>query len=174
MNANITSKQNEPFQILDHCDTASWITSWKRLSQLAKKVVFQAVKHQKNGFTLNPSLGTCLALGPNTNTKIFVVSVAGHELRLDHIPTEVEVLNWLVECEEILSRDRMFIGFWTFEGKFYLDISVLIRGKNAALNFARANDQQAIFHPASGESIPVSTTERIYIHDKPLEPVFGN
>lgn len=152
-----------------------------KVSALARIITQEVIMQHPDGFTFNPRKNVCLPLGLNTNPDIYVASIAGHELRLPGSPTEEEVAGWLHHRLDLLSCKGKFIGGWPFNAEHYLDVSVLVRGEQNAFAFARANHQRAIFHPATGQSIPVETvfsaplvTAQLVkgtIHDQPLEAV---
>lgn len=133
---------------------------------LAHAIAHQVIPSNPDGFTFNPRLNQCLALGPNTNPDLYVVSLHAHEERMADTPTERDLFRWILGRLDLLRLENHYIGGWFHEGYFYLDISVLIRGEAAAMAFGRANQQKAIFHPATGRTIGVKPTI-------PSEPVQG-
>jgi len=128
------------------------------IHNLAQYLADTVIPTRPQGFTFNPRNKLCLPLGRHTNPDIYVASIAGHELRLPRIPTVQEVIGWLLHRLALLRRQGIYLGFWTYDAEFYLDLSVLIRGKAAALAFARANFQHSIYHPATDRSLPVDYT----------------
>jgi len=164
MQANATSKPSECLvscggQIVQptitYCEkTPAGDQGW--VSQLTHIISNHVIPQNHAGFTFDPRLNQCLALGPNTNPETYVVSIAGHELKSPGTPTELDLSRWILERLELLCREGNYIGGWPHHGGLCLDISVLIRGKAAAMTFGWANRQEAIYHPASGRSLKVS------------------
>ena len=130
-----------------------------RAKALAQIISRKVIPYNTKGFTFDPRLERCLALGPNTNPAIFVVSMAGHEQKVPRIPTEGDLTWWIFARLELLRSEGKYIGGWPYLGDYYLDISVLVRGRAAAMAFAVANGQRAVYHPASGGSEDVKPDE---------------
>ena len=110
------------------------------------KTLSAAIK--KGGFTYSLSLGNLAnepfwAVGLNKNTeKVF-----------DSPPTTADIEAYILSNRGELfsaSYDRV-LGGWEHKGKYYLDVSVVIRKDNplntleGVLTYAKANDQIAIF-----------------------------
>jgi hypothetical protein len=126
---------------------------WAR--QLAQAIADQVIPKSPPGFTFNPRLNRCLALGPNTDPAVYIVSLEGHQLRLPRIPAEEDLALWTSGQWASLLCEGNYIGGWPWHADYFLDVSVLIRGKAAAKLFAWANHQFAIYHPATGKSYSV-------------------
>lgn len=103
------------------------------------------------GFTIDP----LIIQTPVFNKSTFIVSLKDYEQRFYKMPELAEVVNWLSLHNFILSRPGHYIGGWRDNGIYFLDISIPVNGKVAALKTAYANQQVAIYHPFSGQSIYV-------------------
>lgn len=129
----------------------------KWVCHLAQKIASQIIPQNPSGFTFDPLLDKCLALGRNTNSEIYVVSINGHEQRLPRIPTELDLSRWIAGQLQLLLRLGNFIGGWPYLGEYFLDVSVLVRGRSNAESFAQANEQFNIYHPATDQCLSVQT-----------------
>lgn len=80
-----------------------------------------------------------------------------HELTLDHPPTEAEIQKYLEQKRAVLASDpRNRFGSWrTDDGRHVLDVSRHVTDAAEAQRLGRANDQEAYFDVAKGESVPV-------------------
>jgi len=125
---------------------------------LAKTIVARVMPNNPGGWTFDPRRGQGVNFGPNTDNSLYVVSVARHELQLPEPPDENTLRCWVRQRLELLRRPGYFVGGWPNDGKFFLDVSLVIQGLDSALRFARANQQLAMFHPQSNQSIRLLST----------------
>ena len=102
------------------------------------------------GATLTPSLD-------NANIKKgYMVSLNGYET----ITTIKELTSEaLTEYKHIAEQQGGYIGLWLDDNKLYIDISIKVDNFIKALYTARMNQQLAIYHNQSGESIYLKKNE---------------
>jgi hypothetical protein len=123
---------------------------------LARAIAAYVIPNNPNGWTFDPRLCQCVKFGPSSDRALYVVSVAHHELQLSQPPDEETLREWIGGRLELLRRPGYFVGGWTYPGKFFLDVSLLVPGLDAAQELARLNLQLAVFHPQTNQSIPVA------------------
>jgi hypothetical protein len=119
----------------------------------AKMITFQDLADQANengGFTYNPTADTM----PETG---FAVSIFKNlEVKLDHNQLSAfDIVNYMTRNMTTLKNTSACLGGWKNEGRWYLDISVVVGTKAEALTLAKENNQLAIFDLGRGESIAV-------------------
>ena len=118
-------------------------------NKLADYIANIVIPKNPNGFTIDPAtLQT-----PAFPRSVFLVSRKECERRFHTRPGLKDVADWIRQNSEVLWRPGHYIGGWRDEGIFFLDVTLSIRGMFAALNAAYANQQLAIYHPFSGESL---------------------
>lgn len=165
MQTKILSKYKKDFISQDLGIVKSPVTSagiikpgtHKWVCRLAQKIASQIIPQNPSGFTFDPLLDTCLALGRNTNPEIYVVSLKGHEPPFPRIPNKLDVSRWIAGQLPLLLHQGNYIGGWPDLGEYFLDVSVLVRGKSNAESFACANEQRKIYHPATDQYLSVQT-----------------
>jgi hypothetical protein len=108
-----------------------------------------------DGFTICPVKRSRLNVDSGTDYDSYIASVHGYEWRFGRYPTTEEFLAWIVMAFSELSVSGSYVGGWWHEGKFILDVSRLINGKDAAHKFALNNRQNYIYHPATKTEIRV-------------------
>ncbi len=118
------------------------------------------------GFTFCPRTWRLLPNGQEASPELYAVSIRGHGLPFDGIPAEREIWRWLRQAMGLLARPGHFIGGWKQGSLFYLDVTCVVLGEEAALAFARANYQQTIYHFATGKEI--------LVNDPILRPATGS
>lgn len=85
----------------------------------------------------------------------YMVSILGYERRFEYNDTE-DINNYILDLQnKIGSKKGYFIGFWTYENKLYVDLSINIIDKCDALEFGRKNKQIAIYEVLTGANIPL-------------------
>lgn len=104
------------------------------------------------GFTLDPDTGE-----PVGRVPLWAVSLEQFGLRLDHPPTRDELMLFLSQRASVLrlrrGRRRYFGGWAEAPDAFWLDVTVLIANREAALAFARKNRQRVVTNLATGEEV---------------------
>jgi hypothetical protein len=67
-----------------------------------------------------------------------------------------DVLEFLLRQADTLALPGRVFGGWRdpFDGRIYLDVSILVEDREQALALAREHDQLAVFDFWTGESIP--------------------
>lgn len=103
-------------------------------------------------------------------TRGFMVSLQGCEAVYNLAALDAkELLFYTISHAARLKRHNAFFGGWLDGGKVYLDISVNIKSRAAALELAAKNNQLAIYDLESEDSIyleelqPVQKREEVYI-----------
>ncbi len=123
---------------------------------LARAIVADVMPNNPDGWTFDPRLCQRVKFGPSSDRDLYVVSVANHELRLLQLPDEKTLEGWVRGRLELLRRPGYFIGGWSYASQFFLDVSLLVPGLDAAQELGRLNRQLRIFHPQTNQSIPVA------------------
>ncbi len=110
------------------------------------------------GQTFDPRL----LLIPAFPRDAYTVALKGHELKLSKIPSVEKVAQWLSKRNRsiLICCSGNYIGYWYNDDNsmYYLDISVLVWGRENALKLARQNKQLYIYHPFTNTPIPVEST----------------
>lgn len=116
--------------------------------QLANRAV--ALLEEDGGFTLSVSLG-----GSLKGTHLWAVGVDKQSEKVFEGPiTATEILDYITDHQAPLSGDcRLALGGWRDGSRTVLDVVVLIENREHALAYARAHDQEAIYHLATGETL---------------------
>lgn len=73
--------------------------------------------------------------------------------------SDKDVREFIKNNRRALSDPDNKVGAWESDGKVYLDISRVIKDKDAAIKEAAANEQLAIYDLKAGEEIPVGTID---------------
>ena len=112
--------------------------------------------------TLRDGGGTFTPYGqPVKHQTGYMVSVKGEEEVLD-LPTTVDATTLVVSRISRKSfrikagRSGHYLGTWIDQGKLYLDRSVWVEDRAAALQMGRNNDQLAIWDCAAGAAISLA------------------
>lgn len=88
------------------------------------------------------------------NPKVgYMVAISGHERIIENVTNEKQlqylIADYLKDKAIILvsgiTDNNKFIGTWINEGKLYLDVSVNIADKDAAIALAKSSNQLAIW-----------------------------
>lgn len=92
-----------------------------------------------------------------THTTGFYVSLHGFETRVPAIrmSTPYVVSEYCKRHAFELSIPGNYLGIWTDDGTTYLDVTLHVKGRQDALDLARANKQRAIWDIANGTTIDV-------------------
>jgi hypothetical protein len=103
------------------------------------------------------------ATGQRANIRTgYMVSMKGRELQLDTPATDDQrtIARWVLasRVEEMVRdwRQGAYLGTWIDQGRLYIDHSVWVEDRAAALQMGRNNDQLAIWDCAAGASIPLA------------------
>jgi hypothetical protein len=86
----------------------------------------------------------------------YYVSLKGHARIFKEPPTDTELMAYVTDNLESLKRPGHFLGGWRGNGRYYLDVTVPVHGKNRALEIAAENDQDAIWDAFAGQPIQVA------------------
>jgi hypothetical protein len=105
------------------------------------------------GFTVNtetcefPTTGYALSIDPEHT-----------ETLNDAYPTVGDLLGYVFDHEEILSREGKFFGGWvdTEDGTLYLDVVTLVEDKDTAISWAKRHKELAVFDLSAGTEIRVT------------------
>ena len=85
----------------------------------------------------------------------YMVSILGYEKTFEFKDTE-GINDYVKNLQgKIGSKKDYFIGFWTYENKLYIDLSINIIDKVDALEFGKKNKQIAIYEVLTGANIPL-------------------
>lgn len=123
------------------------------LWDLAEHIGEEVCPRNPSGFTFSPwSWGE-----PRFNADDYVVSLANAELCTREMPTSGRIFIWLQRVWRELMLPGRTIGGWLnpADGHYYLDINRTVRGERAAIILGRRERQQAIYHPTTGQCLPV-------------------
>jgi len=82
---------------------------------------------------------------PNRLPDRFMVSLRGFGQQFNVRPTEEEVLGFIEENACELGKRGRYLGGWSDGQSFWLDVSVVVHGRERALAFARVNSEEAIY-----------------------------
>ena len=104
------------------------------------------------GFTINP-LTTC-----SIDSDSWAASSSGYESKFAEEPSRAVLLRDIASklLATAVSNVPLYFGGWPQDGCYYLDLSRLILSREEAVDFARANNQEAIFNLRTGETLFVS------------------
>lgn len=129
------------------------------VNEIAKPIIVHpsvanTIKGNPNGFSVHPTTGAQPSGG-------YMVSVPGRTRLLD--PSEVSadrVHSFAAANADVFRNPNMHIGGWhnSEDGKFYLDASENIKGRNAAIAAGRARNQIAIFDVKNRREISTGGT----------------
>lgn len=121
------------------------------LIALAAYLANEVIPNNPAGFTYDHRTGGT----PTFPYEEYLVSLKGFEKRYSHLPSPDDVLPWLRRVARVLARTDTYIGGWPnpLDGRYYLDVTVPIRGRYRAESIGRLYVQQTIFHPATQEVI---------------------
>lgn len=112
--------------------------------------------HNPDGFTFDARTLKCLFTGDEpVDRRLFVVSLKDHCLQCIGLPTLEQLTLWIAARISVLMRPGYYIGGWRKGDMFFLDLSLMVRGYGRAMALGCLNDQETIFHPATGRVIPV-------------------
>lgn len=116
---------------------------------IAKRTVREGGLTVRLGANLYPDGGFAVAVHPEA-TRIFSVE----EFKRD--ATE-HVRQYVADNDDLLSLDERFLGTWldTETAKVYLDVSIVLPDKDAAMRVAKDHGEKAIFDFETMEDIPV-------------------
>lgn len=85
----------------------------------------------------------------------YMVSIFGYEKKFEYNDTK-GINNYIIELQgKIGSKKGYFIGFWTYDNKLFIDLSINIIDKVDALEFGKKNKQIAIYEVLTGANIPL-------------------
>lgn len=103
---------------------------------------------QNGGATVNPSNGTMPVDG-------FMCAIAQNEYVMDGQVTANALTTYIEQYAHDLEKDGAFLGIWynTENDKTYLDTSFRFENVDDALEFAKVNEQLAIFDLATFNEI---------------------
>jgi hypothetical protein len=103
---------------------------------------------QNGGMTYNPMTGEMPTTG-------YMCAVASNEFILDGALTENALISYMHCYARDLQQDNAHVGVWynSENGKTYLDTSYRFDDVDSALQFARDNNQLAIFDLSTYEEI---------------------
>lgn len=97
----------------------------------------------------------------------FMVSTVGHEEVFDkaHISGRT-VKDYIHRHREVLDREDAFLGAWhdTSSGKVYLDVSIRVAHREAAMALGRENKQLAIYDAGSDTVIDIDKAKADMTH----------
>ena len=122
-----------------------------RCLQLSEYIVESVLPGNGDGFTADPRLG----IRPTYEEDDYIVSLFGHEKQFAGLPCVTEVHGWLASRLSIVMRDGHYVGGWRDpdSGRFYVDVSIAVRGLARALAVGRINRQTSIWHLATNRTI---------------------
>ena len=115
---------------------------------LARHIVKSKIRYSRS-FTVEPRT----LLDAKYNNDTFFVSLYGCEKRFKGLPHWWQVYRWIRGSRELLFLPNHYAGGWECGGIYYLDVTIAVVGKSQALDVAKKNNQQAIYHPFSGKSL---------------------
>lgn len=123
--------------------------------RLAAHIIGDVIPMNHSGFTLDPLTLQTPVFDDDSFRQIYLVSKQGHEQVFGNTPNCEEVYKWLKRNYHQLQTPNHYIGFWHYEGKYYLDITKAVVGLRDALVFGKLNRQHSIYHPYSGREIVI-------------------
>ena len=106
------------------------------------------------GFSVNPTDGSDVRSG-------YAVAIhPEHERILSHPVTTADLHIYISDASEALSLPGRVLGGWRDpdSGRVYLDVSVVVADKDAAISLGQRHHQLAIFDFAATCSIPLEST----------------
>ena len=103
----------------------------------------------------------------------FAVSAFKNRERIfDHVPSAMEIASFILENADVLFSTKYILGAhskvlgcWHYEGKYYLDVSLIYSNRTTALQTGFLNDQIAIWDIENGCEIlcsEVADTFKVY------------
>ncbi len=104
-----------------------------------------AINTPGGGFSRN------LTTGEEASADTWMVSRATGEQKFDGPVKNSDVVRYARKNKETLTKPGAHIGGWNDEGKPTLDISDAIPQLNNARRVAKANNQDGIYNPGTGE-----------------------
>lgn len=122
---------------------------------LASLLVHKVIPESTDGFIVDPRTGIC----PRFDNDIFMVPLTGYGRCFTQVPSMTQILVWLRQAVHLLRREDIFIGGWgnSYDGLFWLDISVAVRGRSLAQSIGHACGQWSIYHPATNGVVHLRT-----------------
>ena len=101
-----------------------------------------------------------------------VSAFKGRERIFGNDPTALEIATFILEnadvlfsTENILGGHSKVLGCWKYEGRYYLDVSLIYSNRETALQTGFLNDQIAIWDIANGQEImcsEIADTFKVY------------
>lgn len=94
---------------------------------------------------------------PKFGADDWCVSIAGHEQQYrGRLPQAEHVLAWLLHgaLSALVEDPRSCVGWWQDDdGCIYLDVSLVVHGRDAAIDIGRREDQLAIYCPEEDRTV---------------------
>ena len=134
------------------CQGTCWYLPTEELASLLVEVI---VPRNSGKFTFCALHLTDGHFGSRSDKAIFISSRLGHEQRYENTPTMEQFSSWISLRRELLLCTGNYIGLYSPDGHYCLDLSVGIRGFKRAIEFAQANEQKEIYQPATDRIIQV-------------------
>jgi hypothetical protein len=108
---------------------------------------------------------------PPVRRKTYMVSVGCRGEEFSHEPSAAEVGRFVLANLDLLMLPGYFVGGWVSAktGKYWIDVSKLVRGRWAAQAVASANRQEAIFDLNNGEEVPTWSAEKVALKAPTLQ-----
>ena len=122
-------------------------------------MVLREMRWDDGGFTVDPAGGRYVPADGD-----YAVSLAGHERVFDRCPDPVEVLDFMLINMADLQQVGRYIGGWVSGGRFFLDVSVVVRGIEKALALAALHGQAAVWDFGAQSEVRVSLAGRHQPH----------
>lgn len=121
---------------------------------LAEHLAKTIIPQHPDGYTFDVRRWRCRTFVGSA----YLTCLWGFEQRFETLPTAQQILPWVERAAPLLQDPGKYAGGWRNEadGKYYLDLAVLCIGRDAAEQFAAICRQRAIYHPASGQELPVN------------------
>lgn len=100
----------------------------------------------------------------------FAVSLQGYEEVYNaNVLDDSTILDYIARHKDTLKRHNAYFGAWQDGSRIYLDVSIIVKSRAAALQLAAKNNQLAIYDITRDESIyleelqPIREREAAYI-----------
>lgn len=110
-----------------------------------------------------------LVAGVGTPTSGYVVSLAGHEKRLQRFqngPISRNFVEYYIDAHRaVLAQPGRYLGAWVFEGDLYLDVSEVHTEIKTAVELGVQRQQLAIWHIDSDCEISLTLGRRTTLYD---------